>query len=71
MSKVALLGLGKYQKEPTPDRTVTADGYMVGGSIMAPPGKVGLKICELQNPEFQGPPYLGQDNPYNCINSLI
>ena len=28
--------------EPTPDRTVTADGYMVGGAIMAPPGKIGL-----------------------------
>ena len=29
--------------EPTPDRTVTADGYMVGGAIMAPPGKIGLR----------------------------
>ena len=28
--------------EPTPDRTVTADGCMVGGAIMAPPGKIGL-----------------------------
>ena len=31
--------------EPTPDRTVTADGYMVGGAIMAPPGKIGLNNC--------------------------
>ena len=31
--------------EPTPDRTVTADGYMVGGAIMAPPpGKIGLMM---------------------------
>ena len=29
--------------EPIPDRTVTANGYMVGGAIMAPPGKIGLK----------------------------
>ena len=29
--------------EPTTDGTVTADGYMVGGAIMAPPGKIGLK----------------------------
>ena len=29
--------------EPTPDRTVTADGYIVGGAIMPPPpGKIGL-----------------------------
>ena len=29
--------------EPTPDLTVTADGYMVGGAIMPPPpGKIGL-----------------------------
>ena len=31
--------------EPTPDRTVTANGYMVGGAIMAPPpGKIGLNV---------------------------
>ena len=30
--------------EPTPDRTVAADGCTVGGAIMAPPpGKIGLK----------------------------
>ena len=29
--------------EPTPDRTVTGDGYMVGGGHNGPPpGKIGL-----------------------------
>ena len=32
--------------EPTLDRTVTSDGYMVGGVIMAPPGKIGLR-CDI------------------------
>ena len=35
--------------EPTPDRTVTADGYMVGGAIMAPPGKIGLTYKVINN----------------------
>jgi len=33
--------------EPTPDSTVTADGYMVGGIIMAPPGKIGLTVLTI------------------------
>ena len=28
---------------PTPDRTVAANGCTVGGAIMPPPGKIGLK----------------------------
>ena len=40
--------------EPTPDRTVTADGYMVGGAIMAPPGKIGL-IKDGGNKRNAGP----------------
>ena len=35
--------------EPTLDRMVTADGYMVGGAIMAPPGKIGLILPIILN----------------------
>ena len=34
--------------EPSPDRTVTADGYMVGGGTLVPIGvKVAVKMCTL------------------------
>ena len=34
--------------EPTPDRTVTADGYMVGGAIMAPPRENRVKSGQIK-----------------------